>query len=802
MLFYLRGFVFYMKINKNIKHKRIIFTFLISYILILLIPIIIGSLAYKKSLETIEDIIIESNLSLLEQTKDVMDNFINEIEKMSYQMASNTKTKLLCFRSEPPDDVFYYDIVEYVQFIKNYWTTNNDFILNFFIYFEDIGVVVSSNTFYDVSSFYGNYFTYNYWDFNEFKEKILNKVHNMEYMPSAPLIIKDSSNEDILKESIICVQTLPMGFSKNVKGAILICIDTEKINRLLNRINVGNEGWVYVLDKNGRVVTGFSKNIKIDPLSFINNTILDLKGYKEIHTPNGNMMITYITSSKNGWQYVAGIPSDVIMAKLNNIKRLTIFATIIILSLGILSAYFLAHRNVKPFKSLIKDLKQFLGNELEEDTDEYSIIKDNINKIINKNINLNDLLEKQKPLLRMAFLNRLFNGDYNNVKEIEAVAGNIGLKLNQSSYNKYMVVIIIINGYGEYKSKEVINELNMRKLIIKNELYESLNENVFLYDIDENKISWLFLSENNNETELIKDVEDILGSLNKKFFNRTDLNIYLSFAIGNIYDSILDVWKSYNEALQVVNYINFNNKNEINWYNQMPKYEDRYSYSLDVELKLINYVKSGDINSVNNLLINLYNSNFLEKKLSISMMQCLVYDISGTLIKLYDQVGNYININNEYNVRNILEDLDKSVTPDEAYHYLIDGFNKLCLLFSESKKSHNIKLNEQIINIINSSYMQSNLSLAAVADQINLSETYLSQFFKEQNGENFINYLERVRIRHACELLSKTDLSINDIASCVGYNSDHVFRRAFKRVTGIAPSEYKNMPHKDLELNI
>ncbi|MFQ9510805.1 MAG: helix-turn-helix domain-containing protein [Lachnospiraceae bacterium] len=54
---------------------------------------------------------------------------------------------------------------------------------------------------------------------------------------------------------------------------------------------------------------------------------------------------------------------------------------------------------------------------------------------------------------------------------------------------------------------------------------------------------------------------------------------------------------------------------------------------------------------------------------------------------------------------------------------------------------------------------------------------------------SFCEYLENERIKKACELL-KARVAVKDVAEAVGYCSDFTFRRAFKRVMGLAPSYY------------
>jgi AraC-like DNA-binding protein len=84
--------------------------------------------------------------------------------------------------------------------------------------------------------------------------------------------------------------------------------------------------------------------------------------------------------------------------------------------------------------------------------------------------------------------------------------------------------------------------------------------------------------------------------------------------------------------------------------------------------------------------------------------------------------------------------------------------------------------------------MYQDLGLYKVSSNFNLSEGYLSHFFKEATNENFTDYLEQIRMQHAVDLLKNTAFNISEIAEKVGYNSAQSFRRAFKRIKGVNPT--------------
>ena len=92
-------------------------------------------------------------------------------------------------------------------------------------------------------------------------------------------------------------------------------------------------------------------------------------------------------------------------------------------------------------------------------------------------------------------------------------------------------------------------------------------------------------------------------------------------------------------------------------------------------------------------------------------------------------------------------------------------------------------------------YIQENysrdISLDDVSSQVNISPYYFSKIFKEETGENFIEYLTRVRIDKAKELLVDENVSVKEAGIQSGYSDPNYFSRIFKKQMDMTPSEYK-----------
>ena len=84
-----------------------------------------------------------------------------------------------------------------------------------------------------------------------------------------------------------------------------------------------------------------------------------------------------------------------------------------------------------------------------------------------------------------------------------------------------------------------------------------------------------------------------------------------------------------------------------------------------------------------------------------------------------------------------------------------------------------------------------NLSLGQVAKAVNTSTFYFCKMFKKITGVNFTDYVSRVRIEKAKDLLLNPNLRISEIAYEVGFQSLTHFNRVFKRILGQSPTEYR-----------
>ena len=110
------------------------------------------------------------------------------------------------------------------------------------------------------------------------------------------------------------------------------------------------------------------------------------------------------------------------------------------------------------------------------------------------------------------------------------------------------------------------------------------------------------------------------------------------------------------------------------------------------------------------------------------------------------------------------------------------------ILSKKAEKSNSVI--ETAKEYIRNNYSR-DISLDDVSRVVNISPYYFSKLFKEDTGENFIEYLTGIRMNKAKELLDSTELSMKEICSMIGYSDPNYFSRSFKKNVGVTPTEYK-----------
>ncbi len=138
-------------------------------------------------------------------------------------------------------------------------------------------------------------------------------------------------------------------------------------------------------------------------------------------------------------------------------------------------------------------------------------------------------------------------------------------------------------------------------------------------------------------------------------------------------------------------------------------------------------------------------------------------------------------------LKNIADELNSESTgPLEGSPILLD-FKEYDMNSAGDSKDYYVR---KAVNIIGENYSR-DVSMADVAEQMRITQGYLSRVFKERTGYTFLEYLTLFRLRKALELLRDRSLLISEAAYRSGFHDNGYFTQLFKKYTGITPGQYR-----------
>ncbi|MGN0297873.1 MAG: helix-turn-helix transcriptional regulator [Lachnospiraceae bacterium] len=139
--------------------------------------------------------------------------------------------------------------------------------------------------------------------------------------------------------------------------------------------------------------------------------------------------------------------------------------------------------------------------------------------------------------------------------------------------------------------------------------------------------------------------------------------------------------------------------------------------------------------------------------------------------------------------------IENSVSVSQLEKLSNTMIRKYCMLVKNYSRKNNSQLVQFCLDYIDSHYVQE-LSLASLAEECNVTNSYLSALFKKETGITITDYINQTRIHQSLILLNTTHSSMSMIANQVGYQDANYYSRVFKKILGISPKDYRKKIHQ------
>jgi two-component system response regulator YesN len=253
--------------------------------------------------------------------------------------------------------------------------------------------------------------------------------------------------------------------------------------------------------------------------------------------------------------------------------------------------------------------------------------------------------------------------------------------------------------------------------------------------------------------------------------------------IGREFTEMADIAASYRQAMMAAQNAGLLAAQRIVYIDEIETLSELYIYPDDKEKALFYYVENGHREQVESILDTIFRE-LEEKRFSPQSIRDTVMELAVGLGRISRK---HRGATDEQAPGSAAVSL---FTLQELRAYLKQLAQTAMQAVAMSKKTGPGKLVPEIQQYVKNHY-QEEINLNRIAGQFFVNPAYLSRLFKNESGENFNDYLTRLRMEKAGDMVKAGSIRIADIAEMCGYQNPNYFLKKFKEFYGCTPGEYR-----------
>ncbi|MDQ6419567.1 AraC family transcriptional regulator [Paenibacillus sp. LHD-117] len=728
--------------------RSVAFRWIVSYAVILFIPVIVSVIIYSQTREIVKYEIERASRAMLQQVRYIVDGELHQTESLAAQLSIHPDVRK--FLSSPSEESAYH-IYRTKQELNKQLATN-DFIKEIYLHSNSLHSVLSGETYVQDRMFYDmkhhtDTFAYEDW------VKLVTESQPGRY------ILLPVENQGRIEMTPSYIRSLPMQAGADPAGTLLIPLNAEKIKTMLENIDWVEQGQVFIMDANDQILFqngGDAENMPTDS------------------------MITIESSDTTGWKYVSVFPTDVFWERARAIQTMNLFGLLLCFAIGGAVIYYFSRKNYDPVKQLVSVFSRGQSQGTGADTDEYSFIRRSVLETIRERDDMNNKQVQQLRVLRNYYLARLLKGQADRNVPLAELS-----KAHHLSWASDRFAVLLFYIDSEESDDRI---LDMSPFIVSNILADSVGDRLTIHfaDVDGTLAAVVNIAPDREE-QWKDDMEDALAQAYEFIEARYKLRFT---AAGSELQTGLDgVHQAFLQALEAQEYRMVLGEGMLIWYGDVKPTESSYFFTVNDQMILINLMKADEFEKAKLMIGNVVDQAF-KRQSSLEIAKCVLLDVATTLIKtIPDQEQASI----AWDDRRPLKRLLSCSTKAEFRQELLDVWELVSeVLRSKQGAQTNAGLGEKVIQFVQEHYGDKNLSVAMIGDRFRLSPQYVSRLFREQTGQGLHDFISQTRVEAAKTLL-QDGASIDETAAGVGFASGHAFIRVFKKYEGITPGKYKTI---------
>lgn len=758
--------------------SRIFIKFFLSFLLVLIIPTsgIFISIYYTVAHVTKEEL-TSLNVKILDNVRNTIDSYMSMLNTTVYQLSASSSTlKLVAHTDETPQETIdaisrIYDSLKAIQAQEGVF-----YLMSMYIPERDI-VISSRTSYYDSKTFYDSFFNFQDMSSNDFW-KYVKDTNYSRLLPS-----KDThTNLDSANNVITYVHPLPLSYNRP-KAFFIAFIDTNQVQKLLSNDGI-TEGHFKISDRQGQTLM-LSSNFQND-LDLKEPNTFEEEGYSAVSSKGNRYIAVYNKGKLVNLNYIYYIHENTLLGKLPYIKMISAAIFIACIMLGIFLSYTQTNHHYAPVKGILKLIRANVSQGGDDPKEEYSIISDTLSDTFTKNIEFKREIQGQFTLLKANFLVQLLQESHlYNKNEMRELFDFYKILFDKPYFQVAIMNLVDIPAFYDNTNVEGMRRNPYYIFELASSFFLEKGYPVHIaYSKGQHLAFVINIPQPDNNSELI----DALMEFQE--FLRIEYNTFIHAGLSEIHEDIKNLHRCYREAVTALNYSLNEEAGILSFYTDAISEIDHIYYPLEKEVQIFNNIKAGNTEGVRLLLDEIYEVNFQERKLPYEMLGCLLNSIVSTALKAYEEIRPDDPEFKNQSIK-VLYMVQNSYDSEDIFKQVVNLCQQLCNHAAEKMKGKNLKLITHVIEYIKENCTDCNLSLVLIADKFNISYYYLSRMFKEETGHNFADYLNSYRMKKAEEILSNSKISIQDVATAVGYTNSNTFIRSFKKQYSITPGQYR-----------
>ncbi len=758
----------------------------LSYACILLIPLVMAFFFYSYSYRVVQRQSDASNINLIRTLKESCDRELEYYENVLLQLAlDKTVQELSGVRSDFGSKDYYqlYTLYNEINALQMAINQSGNYCNDITVYFKNNGKLVSTRGCFDFEMFCDLY-CFEEEKPKEWLENYFSQYHVWEVARSQGTL-KDGSSP------LLLTMTNMKGDFGETTAMIALWVEIDDLAGSME-LESGQNGmdWLMISDKNeiiSRPEDFVDMEIYYDNLEEGSDGELEFEGEKFI--------LRTTPSEVFDWKYVLMMPERSIGSSVKRLRNFFALCLLVCVGIGFAAANQMTKRSYDPLKAL---LEMFRGYDKENRRvgNEYVYLREKAMALFEEPSEFQERLHQSLEVVRQYYLIDLLItpfGEQASTPEREELYRKFGqgrnlvllLKIRKEAGEETEgPAKAELENVSQAGQKEQADTNNLQKFIVRNVFGEGLLEAFDVEMIELGDVTAALINYPRMEKKAEDRLLEILDNMQKFIYDHFQFRV--AVCAGEDHEGLAGIHRAYREAREAETFLPLLEWDYIRYRDIRDTSGSSYKYSMSQEEKIITAIKKSDTQLAISYINGVLDVNFRQLKTSPAMRRCLLYDLTGTLMKAAQEAEQPLG-----------EELElKEISITMGYQEIKDKFaaavEKMCR-FSEVDASNdsNSQLCEEVHTYIQENYGDQNLNVSQIGEFFHMTPAYLSSVYKRCTGESLLQVLIQTRIE-AAERLLADGVSVVETAERVGFRDSSTFIRTFKKSTGATPGQLKN----------